>query len=265
MPGVTTLRVSSHDDPDRVSNTQFTVSMSKRSLFNVERASPVFVSFANVFDNVTIYHDTRFTFVTDTVATFTNAPTTTTFDVPTGRYTGTTLAAYITANSPDLDCKVNAVNAFKFDFTATSAVLYVGLYPTDTPPNTPDMYNLLGLTAANQVAIAPLGTTTATNPMNLFGPTTAFLYVRQLNEDFIDSENSGSKFNAIAAIPLGKTPYGGMVQWEPKDIEQASQYFSDERDCSALQVRLRDEDGNLLILPTINELVFVVRLYSRSM
>jgi hypothetical protein len=82
-------------------------------------------------------------------------------------------------------------------------------------------------------------------------PKIAYLNIRQASEDFVDSEDHGSKRNIVATIDMGAAAYGSMVQYIPNDLESNHQSFHIEsrgRDVSSLIVSLIDHDGNILDL-----------------
>ena len=251
---VTTLRLCSADSlNDTDTNTSFRINFTKMNLSSVKRACVTYVSFANVFDNVTAPNNV-------VVIEYDNLGSTATITVPPGRYTATTLAAYITnemvVTYGEADFMMSVVNDFYFSFdNPTGSALQI--LSTGTTMN-----DIIGLLPSDLDTEMLPGPYTLSSPMDLMGPKTAYVYARQLSEDFVDSEFRGSKFNVVATVPVAQTSYGAMVQWMANDIDSNKQYFArmDGRDCTSIDVRLRDQDGVLLDLGN-KPLYIIVRLY----
>ena len=82
-------------------------------------------------------------------------------------------------------------------------------------------------------------------------PKIAFLKIRQMSENFVDSELGGTREDIVATIDIAAAPYGSMVQYEPNDLESVHQSFHSEslgRDVSNLEILLVDENNDLLNL-----------------
>lgn len=245
---VTTVRLSSVDADSKIdTSSSFTIRLRQRSVMSVSSAVPTFVSFLNAFPNVPEgQNEIKFTFE-DFGGGGVIFSVTVTID-PTVNWTVTTLTAEIQAQ---------VIAGGEPTFTAAPDVsgyhIVFGIdvtrqFTVDAPETT--MGDILGLMPLTQNPSGPSQSMTGFYKVNLVGPTTAYLYGRQLNEDFIDSENEGSKFNVLCAIPLSKNPYGTYTQWVPKDLESTRQYFNElgGRDVSRVDIRLRDENGTLLEL-----------------
>ena len=234
-------------------DTKFSIQISKPSVRKIEKIVPTYVTFANVFDNITLNnHQFHFQLLIGGVETDWFVA------VPVGRYTMTTFATELQTQLAIImpSVTVTVVNTYYLQIdTGNPAVLW------RWQQNIMNQQALTVIGYDNNEQIY-LQVHTNINPTNLTGPNTAYVYARTYNERFIDSEDRGSQFNAIIPIPLTSTPYGGVVQWRCLQPELQAQYHiqQDGRDCSSVDIRLRDEHGNLLDLKG-QPLLVQVRLY----
>lgn len=253
---VVTFRCDSKDKTDsNDSNTAFQIDVRHSALQKIRNAGVVYASFPYVFDNVTWNNST-----VHASYLIGGMPFTLIVGLNLGNYTDITLivaqlqAAAQTQVDPSVDVVLNADGYIEFQTSLGDSVTINTQFTT--------VRQLIGFVPKHDGDVSQNTLVMSALP-SLLGPQSAYIYAREMNDEFIDSEIDGSHFNCVAVIDMGGAPYGSMIQFEPPRVKYNTQYYGYElqgRDLTTLHIRLRDEDGHLLDLKNFN-MQLVIRAY----
>jgi hypothetical protein len=248
------LRISSSDKVPTLSesNSRFTVSLNNSpDVQQISAISIVNVSFPNVFNNVQIADGTNTLYLLVDNGGITEEP----IILDPGFYN---VDDIITA----LEEKINPLLApsvltitqvsnfdqrLRFTITGGATIAYT--------TSQGDLHKLLGITTdSNQLAIY-----TADTIVKLNGTTDAYIHSKVLGKNHL-VDGDGDLFSAVVCCPV-RAEYGYWNYYESPDLMVNRIEFKTPRNVQHLEIRLRDQKGQILDIGAFNELILCLRIY----
>jgi hypothetical protein len=271
LPKVRTklLRVSSRDrdatNPNQT-NANFTVEIPDYATNKVLKIENVYASCPNVFTNIN---------ETNNTISFYRRRAGDIFDfytrqIPVGQYTITDLLPELTTalstvigGSLVVTATYNTTTG-RIELTATGTTFdYIRLTSGGTPgtyaqsPLDPVIGN-----NTNDIILEGAGAVSLNLPPNLTGISEIYIHSQKLSP--ANTAEAQGTFSALDVLSLTTTPYGGVASHYYKDPDMhqvAYAPFKSVENLTDIDIKLRDSEGNLLILPDNFHFTLIVRLH----
>jgi hypothetical protein len=264
------LRVSSRDrdttNPNET-NASFSVEIPDYATNRVSRIETIYASCPNVFYNINENNNTIGFFRRYAGDFFQKV----TAQIPVGQYTitdllpllGTALTTGAGATLLTITATYNSVTG-KIELSATGTAFdYIritsGALPSQYEPSPLDP--VIG-NNTNDIILEGAGAVSLNLLPNLTGISEVYIHSKDLSQS--NTAEAQGTFSALDVLSLTTTPYGGVASHYYQDptmhhVDYAP--FQSERNLTSINIRLRDSEGNLLVLPDNFHFTLILRLH----
>ena len=264
------LRISSRDRDTtntNETNASFSVEIPDYATNRVSRIETIYASCPNIFNNIDETNNRIAFFRRTTGDVFTKYVRT----IPTGQYTindllpllgtalttgagPTLLTITATYNSTTNRIELEAVGTVTDYIRITNASLESQYEPSPLDP-------VIG-NNTNDIILEGAGPVSLNLPPNLTGISEVYIHSKDLSQS--NTAEAQGTFSALDVLSLTETPYGAVASHYYKDptmhhVDYAP--YQSERNLTKINIRLRDSEGNLLILPDNFHFTLILRLH----
>jgi hypothetical protein len=145
----------------------------------------------------------------------------------------------------------------KISIVSSAATVFSFLPSSLGFPST--MYEIIGFVPGTTVISTPITPTViAARLPDLGGTQTAFIHSQALASG--STVNSTGSISILTSVPFHDVPFGAYGHYQTSDIELSKIRFSQPRNLSVVDIKVRDVDGNLLEISN-SEVQVVIRCY----